>query len=243
MEENKDLQEKPEEASEEPALEETAIEAVEADEPDKADETEPATETATEEDGEEDGEEDDNFEKLFSVPFNINVDELYHFQLSMARAQIEKNKKRSKIISIVEIALGVIYLGSIMAGMVMNGPLQYALTLALIALGVYGLLYYKYFFEKSLRRNVEKQHGKIPYFNSEIVMDIYPNKCVECFQDRETPNYWHKIQGVISSSDAYYIQLDAKRCLLIPKRCAGSQLEPFLRKMCDDFEKRWTETD
>lgn len=209
-------------------------------------EEETVTETETEETAalEEsggDGDEEEEFEKLFSVEFNISPEELYNFQLVMGGEQIEKNKKRSKIVSIVEIVLGVLYLGAIIIGQVVNGPFQYLLTAALIALGVYGLLYYKYFFYSSLRKNVNKQHGKVPYFNSQVRLDIYPNKCVECFQERETPNFWRNIQGVINGQDAFYIQLDNKHCLLIPKRCAGTELEPFLRGICESFEKQWKE--
>lgn len=187
------------------------------------------------------GDEEEEFEKLFTVDFNISAEELYNFQLVMGGEQIEKNKKRSKIISIVEIGLGVLYMGAILFGQVVNGPFQYLLVVALLSLGVYGLVYYKYFFYSALRKNVNKQHGKVPYFNSQIQLDIYPNKCVECFQDRKTPNYWRNIQGIIAGRDAFYIQLDNKHCLLVPKRCAGSELEPFLREMCDNFEKSWKE--
>lgn len=180
--------------------------------------------------------------KLFTVSFNINADELYNFQLAMGGEQIEKNKKRSKVISVAEIVLGVMYFGAILLGKVPAGMFQYLLTVALVALGVYGLVYYKYFFYQSLRKSVNKQHGKVPYFNSEIQLDIYPNKCVEHFGEKKTENFWRNIYGVMSSQDAYYIQLDTKHCLLVPKRCAGEELGPYLRKMCEDFEKNWKES-
>ena len=55
-------------------------------------------------------EQEDSYEKLFTVNFNINAEELYQFQIRMAGDQIEKNKKRSKLVSVIEIGLGLVYL-------------------------------------------------------------------------------------------------------------------------------------
>ncbi len=185
---------------------------------------------------------EDSYEKLFTVNFNINAEELYQFQIRMAGDQIEKNKKRSKLVSVIEIGLGLVYLVAMLMGKGPRSFIQIALIVAIIGMGVYGLIYYKYFFYQSLRKSVEKQHARASYFKSDIALDVYPNRCVERFGEQETPNYWHNMLGVINSPDAYYIRLDSKHCLLIPKRCAGEELEPFLRKICEDFEKEWRET-
>lgn len=185
---------------------------------------------------------DDSYEKLFTVNFNINAEELYQFQIRMAGDQIEKNKKRSKLVSVIEIGLGLVYLIAMLMGKGPKSMIQVALIVAIIGMGIYGLVYYKYFFYQSLRKSVEKQHDRASYFKSDIALDIYPNRCVERFGEQETPNYWHNMLGVINTPDAYYIRLDDKHCLLVPKRCAGEELEPFLRKICGDFEKEWRET-
>lgn len=204
-------------------------------------ETEETESIESQEEQEDQEDQEDSYEKLFTVNFNINAEELYQFQIRMAGDQIEKNKKRSKLVSVIEIGLGLVYLIAMLMGKGPRSFIQIALIVAIIGMGVYGLVYYKYFFYQSLRKGVEKQHSKTAYFQNEIALDVYPNRCVERFGEKETPNYWHNMLGVINSPDAYYIRLDTKHCLLIPKRCAGEELEPFLRKICEDFEKGWKE--
>lgn len=248
MQEERKNAQTPENPEERPAEEtKPPMEAAQAEERGEPAETEDETGKARQEtDGaadpeEEDeaSEEEDDTEKLFDVNFDIRPEELYHFQLNMGAQQIEKNRRNSRIVSIVEIVLGIVYLGAIIMGKVPAGIFQLILTVILLGMGVYGLVYYKYFFYSSLRKSVEKQHKKVPYFNAGICLEIYPNKCVEVFEDKRTPNYWRNILGVMAAEDALYIRLDKQHCLLIPKRCAGAELEPFLRKMCGDFEKEW----
>lgn len=193
--------------------------------------------TEASDDDDEDGEDDEPLQ--FSMPFTIEAEELYQFQLDMGKEQIAKNQKRSKYVSIAEIALGIFYFGAILAGKIANGAMQYILAAALVGLGVYGFIYFKYRFYPSLRKSVLRQHSKTPYFQSEIVLDFYETKCVERACGKDTANYWRNLHGVMESAQSYYLQLDKNRCLLIPKRCAVPELEPFLREMCERFEKDW----
>lgn len=244
MQEDKRVGETPEDSQAKPVEEEKDLTAApaegEKDPPEEAKAPEPQDEAVESGEADETGsDEEEDVEKLFEVDFDISSDELYNFQLNMGAQQIEKNKRNSRIVSIIEIVLGFIYMGAIFAGKVPAAMFQVVLTVILLGMGAYGLVYYKYFFYSSLRKSVEKQHKKVPYFNGKICLEIYPNKCVEVFQDKRNPNYWRKIIGVTSAADALYIRLDKQHCMLIPKRCAGTELEPFLRKMCADFEKEW----
>lgn len=190
------------------------------------------------------GEEQLPSERLLSLHFNINVEELFHFQLIMNEKQLKKNKKRSTMISIVEIVISILYIVTMLiAGNGTTG--QFLISVALTGFGVYGLLYYRYFFLNSLRKKTANQHRKVPYLQSEIRLDIYNNKCVECWGDQKNEVLWKNIYGVREVPDAFYLLMEEKRGLLLPKRRLADQearTREVLKEMCALYGKQWDES-
>lgn len=181
-------------------------------------------------------------EKEFTLNYRISPDDLYEFHLEMGRDQVVKNGKRTKIMGWIEVAFGGAYLISLLiSGAAM--PVQYLLSLLLMGMGVYGITFYKTRFYKNLRKATDRQHNKTPYFQNDIVVDFYPNKCTEHVGGDGTKGkdtFWREIDGVRETKRSYIIDLGQKRCLLLPKEGLGEQaahVDAFFTRVCENYEK------
>lgn len=182
----------------------------------------------------------DEKNRLFTMRFRIPLEDYYQFHLIMGRDTLSKGKRKTQLLGLVEFVFGVIFLISLFTTDTQASGFYYFIIAVLIIMGAYGMLYHKYFYEKSLRRAVVRQYEKVPYLQNEIVIDFYPNKLVEHVQDQHVETFWHTIQEIRISEGLYMIMLAERRCLLVPKSSAGEQKEQFealLAQVCENYEK------
>lgn len=192
----------------------------------------------------EEQEEEADLKCQIKLNYRITVDQFFNFQMNTSRTQVEKNKKRSVIISLVEIGFGLLYLAMLLLQYTDGSIWMYLVCLALIGVGSYSFFFYRYSYEKQLYKSVEKQHAGLEYFQNEIRLELFPNKCVERSGKMVKKTYWRNMWGVMHPGDAFYIMLDEKSCLLVPKEPLGekaAEVEKFLRDICERFEKKWKE--
>lgn len=195
---------------------------------------EPADEAA-------DGETVSTYEKLFTLRFHLPLDDYIEFYRVMTADSIVKNKKRMTIMGAIVLIIGVFLLGTTIAGINPMTPISMILLLMVFFLGFRSLFYYKLFYEKALIRAVTKEYNKLNYLHAEMVVDFYPNKCVEHVNEQRVETYWHTIYSIRVSAGLYMIMLAERRCLLVPKSQVGEhreEMEALFTSICENFEKK-----
>ena len=189
----------------------------------------------------EDGDTASTYEKLFTLKFHLPLDDYIEFYRVMTADSIDKNKKRMTIMGAIVLVIGLFLLGTTVAGINPMTPVSMILLLMVFFLGFRSLFYYKLFYDKALIRAVTKEYNKLNYLHAEMVVDFYPNKCVEHVNEQRVETYWHTIHSIRVSSGLYMIMLAERRCLLIPKSQAGEhreEMEALLSDICVNFEKK-----
>lgn len=185
--------------------------------------------------------EQDTRDRLFTLRFKIPLEDYLTFYRMMTSGDEKKNKKKMTIVGAVEIVVGIIYLIMALTGVTESSIFTYVVCLMLLLMGVYGMTYYKYFYQGSLTRSVTKQYDKTPYFHSTMTIDFYPNRSVEHIGDQLVENLWSRIDSIKVSESAYMIMVDPKRCMLIPKGQIVGQTErmdALVELICENYEKK-----
>lgn len=178
--------------------------------------------------------------KLFTLTYHIPFEDYVTFQMIMGRESIEKGRKRTILLGSIQLAFGIIYLAALWFMRIPMNGLSWFIVAVLIGSSIYGLCYYRFFYEKALRKMLKKQYERVTYLRSEITVDFYPNRFIEHVGDQKAETFWHTIQSVRTSENLYMIMLDEKRCLLIPKQEIQAQagaLNALLEEVCKNFEK------
>lgn len=196
-------------------------------------------------DADESGESEPVIEKTMTLRYNISADEFCDFQWLLGKKQFDKSIKRNTILGGIEIGLGVVYLISLvissMTGNAIGGMTPYVMSLLIIGLGVYSLVYYRGMFNKRFYKMLKAQYEKTPYLKNEIVVDFYPNHVTEYFDEAPSDSYFYKMAGVRENERFFIVFLEERRCLLVPKAAITPEqveaLSAFLDEVCQNFEK------
>lgn len=183
--------------------------------------------------------------KLMELRYRITFEQYFGFQWLLGEKQFKKSIKRNSIMGIVEIGLGAVYLISLIVtglmGTGLGGVTPYIMSLLIIGLGVYSLVYYRVMFEKRFRKMLLNQYNRMPYLQNEIVVDLYANHVTEYFEDQAQDSYFYKMKGVRENEKFFIIFLEERRCLLIPKESITPEqtqtITGFLDEVCQNFEK------
>ena len=90
--------------------------------------------------------------KLFTLTYHIPFEDYVTFQMIMGRESIEKGRKRTILLGSIQLAFGIIYLAALWFMRIPMNGLSWFIVAVLIGSGIYGLCYYRFFYEKALRK-------------------------------------------------------------------------------------------
>lgn len=178
--------------------------------------------------------------KLFTLNYHIPFEEYVTFQMIMGRESFRQGRKKTILLGSIQLIFGITYLAALWFMRVPMNGVSWFIVAVLIGSGIYGLCYYRFFYEKALRKILKKQYERVSYLRGEITVDFYPNRFIEYVEDQQAETFWHTIHSVRVSENLYIIMLDEKRCLLIPKQEVKTQagaLNALLDEVCKNFEK------
>lgn len=178
--------------------------------------------------------------KLFTLCFRIPMEDYYNFHVIMGTENAKKSKRKTVLLGWVELIFGLGFLVSLLTTQTQGGLFYYFLIAVMIVMGLYGILFYRFFYPRSMRRAVTRQYEKTPYLQNEVEIDFYANRLIEHVQDKEAVTFWHSIKELRETDALYMVMIENNRCLLIPKSQVGEQkeaLESLLRDVCANFEK------
>ena len=198
------------------------------------------SESEEEEDDEENDSLPEDLKKYLKLVYRVPLDVYVDFNRIFMVQNVKKAKKRTIILGVIEVIMGVAFLIAMLMGKVHSGLIYYVITFLLIAMGLYGMLYYKLLFEKSLRKTVKKHYEQNDYFQHDVIVKLYPNRFIEQSGEYKNVVYWYNIHEIREAENMFMIVFGDHRCLLIPKSEIPGQLQELnqrLEKVCTDFEK------
>lgn len=176
---------------------------------------------------------------LFSLKFRIPLEDYIQFHLVMGAESVKKGRKKTVLIGWVELVFGVVFLAALLAQQIEGSGFFYVVVAIMILMGLYSILYYRYFYKKSLRRVLTKQHAATPYLQSDILLDFYEDKLTEHVGEQKADTPWESIHEIKSTDSLFLVMLDTKRCLLIPKDQLSPEELEKLETLLEDVSKKY----
>ncbi|WP_101909950.1 YcxB family protein [Marasmitruncus massiliensis] len=176
---------------------------------------------------------------LFSLTFQIPLEDYIRFHLVIGAENEKKGRKKTVLLGWVEFVIGVLLLISLFVSDTESGLFFYFMIAVMILMGLYSITYYRFFYRKSLEKVLAKQHASTPYLQSDLTIDLYEDKLTEHVEDKQADTPWNAIHEIKSTDALLLLMLDTKRCLLIPK----SQLSPVelekLESLLDEVSEKY----
>lgn len=176
---------------------------------------------------------------LFSLKFRIPLEDYIQFHLVVGAASVKKGRKKTILLGWVEFLFGIAFLVAVLSKKTEGGLFFYVMIAIMIFMGLYSITYYRFFYQRSLRRVLGKQHAETPYLQNDILLDFYEDKLTEHVGDQQGDTQWDSIKEIKTTDTLLMIMLDAKRCLLIPKSQISPQELEQLEQLLEDVSKKY----
>ncbi|WP_040195456.1 YcxB family protein [Candidatus Soleaferrea massiliensis] len=179
----------------------------------------------------------------FDLCFRVTLDNYIKFNLLLTKDTVDRAKKRNRIVGVLEILVGVVFLViSLLQENLQGEWLFTAISAIIIVIGVISLIYYPYIFPGQMRKAGKKHYMKSRYLQSEIRIQISDSFFREISLGNQTDIYWEEIQGIKDADTMYLIVLEEKRCIIIPKKAFDEsslqEFEEFLESMMKRYDKQ-----
>lgn len=176
---------------------------------------------------------DEQKKPVLTLEYTIKPEEYLHFNQYFAKENFKGKKNKTTLVGAIETVVALILLYATITG----GEGQFRLMLvllsaALVAFGLYSMLFYTVIFPWSLKRAARKNYDKSEYLKNPIRQDFYPDSLVETSQGVENRFYWNEITEIRETPILYMLILEEKRTILLPKASLGDQiyeLDEFLK--------------
>lgn len=181
----------------------------------------------------------DSPKPLFSLTYRIPLEDFIQFHLIMTADAVKKGKKKTAVIGWIEFLFAIGFLVALLTKQIEGHLFLYILVTVMILLGLYSILFYRFFYQKSVRRVLTKQHASTRYLQSDILLDFYDEKITEHVDDKQADTPWETIREFKTSDTLFLLMLDEKRCLLIPKNQLTEQEKEKLEQLLDKVSKNY----
>lgn len=171
--------------------------------------------------------------------YQISREDYLDFNFSLADEDFHKQRRRSTLMGMVELVIGVLFLVVLLAqGGTNNFALYLILDILLLLFGAYSVVFYKLIFPKQLNKAANKQYDKNEYLHNTIELDLYEDRLLERSGDYENMMGWDEIYGFKETENLLMVMLTQKRCILIPKgQVAGQEdwIRGFFAQKAEEF--------
>lgn len=163
----------------------------------------------------------------FEWTYRVSLQDYQSFNFILAEPEIKKRRRRSNTLGILEVALGLVMLVSMLTAKAESQALYYVLDAALILMGAYGLCFYRFIFPWQLKKSAAKQYEKNLYLNHDIHLRLYEEGVAE--QSYETSQFlpWEEIAEVLQAPELTVFILKSKKCILLPAQVTAPQQQEF----------------
>lgn len=184
-------------------------------------------------------EQTDSPKPLFSLTYQIPLEDFIQFHMIMTADAVKKGKKKTAIIGWIEFLFAVGFMVALLTKQIEGHLFLYIAVTIMILMGLYSILFYRVFYEKSVRKVLTKQHASTRYLQSDILLDFYEDKITEHVEDKQADTPWETIREIKTSDTLFLLMLDEKRCLLIPKNQLSEQEREKLEQLLDEVSKNY----
>ncbi len=156
---------------------------------------------------------------LQTIEYNITLEQFLDFNRSVAEENYHAQKRKSVVMGVVEIIIGILFIMVLIAqkNVVENLTLFLILGALLVLFGAYSVIFYKVVFPKQLTASATKQYQKSEYLRGNILVQFYGDRLFEQSGTYSDSIDWENTEGFRETSTLLQVMLKDTRCILIPK--------------------------
>lgn len=156
---------------------------------------------------------------LQSIEYTITLDQFLDFNRSVAEENYHVQRKKSVIMGIIEICVGLLFIIVLLAqkSKVENIGLFLLLGTLLACFGAYSVIFYKVIFPRQLVSSASKQYQKSEYLRGNILVEFYNDRLFEQSGTYSDSINWEETEGFRETPTLLQVMLKDTRCILIPK--------------------------
>ena len=172
---------------------------------------------------------------IYDLVYRITESDYEAFNLALIKKEVEKRKKRSRVLGIFEVIVGVLMLVSMLTAQAKSETLYYVLDILLILMGTYSLSFYKFIFPKKLKKASSKNYASNPYLNNDVHVTIYDDSVHEHSFEVDNIVEWDEFSKIQLTSTLLMLILKNNKCIIIPLREIDNvdKLDSFLTGIHD----------
>ncbi len=156
---------------------------------------------------------------LQTIEYNITLEQFLDFNRSVAEENYHAQKRKSVVMGVVEIIIGILFIMVLIAqkNVVENLTLFLILGALLVLFGAYSVIFYKVVFPKQLTASATKQYQKSEYLRGNILVQFYGDRLFEQSGTYSDSIDWENTEGFRETPTLLQVMLKDTRCILIPK--------------------------
>ena len=167
---------------------------------------------------------DEQKKPILTLEYTIQPEEYLHFNQYFAKENFQAKKNKTTLVGAIETVVALILLHATATGEGQYRLMLILLSAALVACGLYSMLFYTVIFPWSLKNAARKNYEKSDYLKNPIRQDFYPDSLVETSQGVENRFYWNEVSEIRETPILFMLILEEKRTILIPKSGLGDQI-------------------
>lgn len=169
-----------------------------------------------------------------SLTYQLEFSEFSDFNMLLAGDIIQKSKRKVTICGVIEIAAAcLLFFFNIVSGQ--NDKLYYVLSVALLFIGIFCVMFYPVFFEKQLTKSVAKEFNENPYFAAPTTLIFTNDGIKETNEVGEGFTEYDKLGDSFFYKDLLIIKLGTTNGFILPKRCMSEEKE---QSICDILREK-----
>lgn len=174
---------------------------------------------------------------VYDLLYRVTESDYELFNFTLVKDRVKKHEKRSRVMGILEIAVGALMIVSMLTNTAAIEPLYYALDALLIAMGVYSLTFYTYIFPKKLKKASAKSYASNPYLNNDLHVMIFEDCVHEHSYEVDNIVGWDGFSRLHLTDTLLLMVLKDNKCIIVPLREIDdrAELDSFLTGVHDTY--------
>ncbi len=155
---------------------------------------------------------------IYDLVYRITPEDYEEFNFSLVKSELEKRRKRSRMLGTLEVVVGGLMLVSMLTAKAESQAIYYILDVLLIIMGIYSLSFYKYIFPKKLKKAAAKNYSGNQYLNNDIHIKIYEDCVHEQSYEIDNTVSWDDFSRIQMSGSQLTMVLKSNKCIIVPLR-------------------------
>lgn len=170
---------------------------------------------------------------LLILSFTVSPAIYQECVMMMGKRMKHKNMPRSLVTGGLFAAVGAAFLIYIFAYIHTGNPVLVGLSVLLILLGVYNLIYFPLLFEKILLQGAARRYDAMPQLNAPVTLLFFEDCIGEVRAGQENRVQWSAVLAVHREPLYYLLRLTADSGIIIPRTELTQEETRILERLLD----------